>query len=159
MWTDPWSLVSMLEVTHQGPFEYMQAVLTSYTGESKPTKGSVESTSDNFLETRCIGLQGTHCVSGSGIGIVIATGDATVFGRIVKLAGDPKTGLTSIEKEVLRFVALIFIIMVTWIIILAAVWYVSSDSGPTMAKVSSGVVGFTRSIPTTSMCLHSSLTA
>ncbi|KAJ5147068.1 hypothetical protein N7526_000420 [Penicillium atrosanguineum] len=92
------------------------------TGESKPTKGSVESTSDNYLETRCIGLQGTHCVSGSGTGIVIATGDSTVFGRIAKLAGEPKTGLTSIEKEVLRFVALIFIIMVTWIIILAAVW-------------------------------------
>ncbi|KAJ5719809.1 hypothetical protein N7493_007387 [Penicillium malachiteum] len=66
------------------------------TGESKPIKGSTESTSDNHLETRCIGLQGTHCTSGNGLGIVVA--------------------------EVFRFVALIFIIMVSWIVILAAVW-------------------------------------
>ncbi|KAJ6031537.1 hypothetical protein N7540_002269 [Penicillium herquei] len=92
------------------------------TGESKPIKGSTESTSDNYLETRCIGLQGTHCTSGNGLGIVVAVGDSTIFGRIAKLAGEPKTGLTTIEKEVFRFVALIFIIMVTWIIILAAVW-------------------------------------
>ncbi|KAJ5668722.1 hypothetical protein N7462_009792 [Penicillium macrosclerotiorum] len=92
------------------------------TGESNPIKGSVDSTSENYLETRCIGLQGTHCVFGNATGIVVATGDSTVFGRIAKLAGEPKTGLTTIEKEVLRFVCLIFIIMVTWIIILAAVW-------------------------------------
>ncbi|KAJ5226179.1 hypothetical protein N7468_007404 [Penicillium chermesinum] len=92
------------------------------TGESNPVKASIDSTSDNYLETRCIGLQGTHCVSGNGVGIVVATGDSTVFGRIAKLAGEPKTGLTTIEKEVLRFTGLIFIIMVTWIVILAAVW-------------------------------------
>jgi sodium/potassium-transporting ATPase subunit alpha len=55
---------------------------------------------------------------------VVATGDSTVFGRIAKLAGEPETGLTTIEKEVLRFVVLIFIIMVTWIVILASVWCV-----------------------------------
>jgi sodium/potassium-transporting ATPase subunit alpha len=55
----------------------------------------------------------------------VATGDLTVFGRIAKLAGEPKTGLTTIETEVMRFVILIFIIMVTWIVILAAVWYVT----------------------------------
>jgi magnesium-transporting ATPase (P-type) len=83
----------------------------------------VESTDDNYLETHCIGLQGTHCVSGSARGIVVATGDSTVFGQIAKLTGEPKKGLTTIEKEVLRFVLLIVVIMVTWIIILAAVWY------------------------------------
>jgi sodium/potassium-transporting ATPase subunit alpha len=60
---------------------------------------------------------------------VVATGDSTVFGRIAKLAGEPETGLTTIEKEVFRFVVLIFIIMVTWIVILAAVWCVCCISG------------------------------
>ncbi|KAI2793421.1 hypothetical protein POX_b03476 [Penicillium oxalicum] len=92
------------------------------TGESNPVKGTVDSTSENYLETRCIGLQGTHCTSGTATAIVVATGDSTVFGRIAKLAGDPKTSLTTIEKEVLRFALLIFIIMVTWIVVLAAVW-------------------------------------
>ena len=44
-------------------------------GESLPLSGSVDSTDDNYLETRCIGLQGTHCISGSGIGVVVATGN------------------------------------------------------------------------------------
>ncbi|KAF3386812.1 Sodium/potassium-transporting ATPase subunit alpha-1 [Penicillium rolfsii] len=92
------------------------------TGESNPIKATIDSTSDNYLETRCIGLQGTHCVSGTAKAIVVATGDSTVFGRIAKLAGEPKTGLTTIEKEVMRFVLLIFVIMVVWIIILASVW-------------------------------------
>jgi sodium/potassium-transporting ATPase subunit alpha len=99
--------------------------LTMREGESNSVKGSVDSTSDNYLETRCICLQGTHCVSGNAIGIVVATGDSTVFGRIAKLAGEPKTGLNTIEKEISRFVVLILIIMITWIVIFASVWYVS----------------------------------
>ncbi|KAJ6103579.1 hypothetical protein N7486_003801 [Penicillium sp. IBT 16267x] len=109
--------VRFIEVSHD-----LSVDRSVVTGESKPTKGSAEPTSDNYLEARCIGLQGTHCVCGSGLGIVVATGDSTVFGGIAKLAGEPKTGLTTIEKEVFRFVALIFAIMVTWIVILASVW-------------------------------------
>ncbi|KAJ6027206.1 uncharacterized protein N7446_004194 [Penicillium canescens] len=109
--------VRFIEVSHD-----LNVDRSVVTGESSPIKGSTETSSDNYLETRCIGLQGTHCVSGQGVGIVVATGDSTVFGRIAKLAGEPKTGLTTIEKEVMRFVALIAIIMVTWIVILAAVW-------------------------------------
>lgn len=44
-------------------------------GESLPLSGTVNSTDDNYLETKCIGMQGTHCVSGSGLGVVVATGD------------------------------------------------------------------------------------
>lgn len=62
-------------------------------------------------------------MSGTAIGIVVATGDLTVFGQIAKLTGQPKSTLTTIEKEILRFVLLIFAIMVTWIVVLAAVWY------------------------------------
>ncbi|KAH8700901.1 putative H /K ATPase alpha subunit [Talaromyces proteolyticus] len=92
------------------------------TGESKPVNISVNSTDDNYLQTRCIGLQGTHIIGGHATGIVVATKDSTVFGQIAKLAGEPRTGLTTIEKEIFRFVLLIFAIMITWIVILAAVW-------------------------------------
>jgi len=56
--------------------------------------------------------------------VVVATGDTTVFGQIAKLTGKPKKGLTTMEKDILRFVVLIFIIMMTWIVIVVAVWYV-----------------------------------
>ncbi|KJR83256.1 sodium/potassium-transporting ATPase subunit alpha [Sporothrix schenckii 1099-18] len=101
-----------------------RAVLT---GESKPIKASASegrtaAASDNYLETNCIGLQGTHCVTGTARAVVVATGDSTVFGQIAKLTSTPKTGLTTMEREILRFVLLIFVIMVTWIVVLVAVW-------------------------------------
>jgi sodium/potassium-transporting ATPase subunit alpha len=49
------------------------------TGESAPIAGTIDSTDENFLETKNIGLQGTLCVSGSATGIVIQTGDNTVL--------------------------------------------------------------------------------
>lgn len=92
------------------------------TGESAPLTGTVTSTDPNFLETRNIGLQGTHCISGSGLGVVIFTGDNTIFGRIAKLTNEPKTGLTPLEKEVLNFVYIIVGLMLTMIVLLVAVW-------------------------------------
>jgi sodium/potassium-transporting ATPase subunit alpha len=76
------------------------------------------------LETRCVGLQGTHCISGSGVGIVIGTGDKTVFGRIAKLTNEPKTGFTPLEKEVFNFVIVIFSLMIFMIILVIIVWLV-----------------------------------
>jgi sodium/potassium-transporting ATPase subunit alpha len=93
-----------------------------YTGESIPVNGTIDATEDNYLETQNIGLQGTHCVSGSALAMVVSTGDNTVFGRIAKLASEPKPGLTLLEKEILRFVAFICAIMLTMIIVVIIVW-------------------------------------
>lgn len=49
------------------------------TGESKQIAATTESTSDNFLESCNIALQGSLCVGGSGLGIVIQTADSTVL--------------------------------------------------------------------------------
>lgn len=87
-----------------------------------PLSGTVDATDANYLETRNIGLQGTHCVSGSGIGVVVETGDKTVFGRIVKLTNEPKNGMTTLEREVLNFVIVIVSIMLTMIVVVIIVW-------------------------------------
>ncbi|GAW25833.1 putative K antiporter P-type ATPase [Rosellinia necatrix] len=92
------------------------------TGESAPLAASVDSTDDNYLETRCIGMQGTHCVSGSCTGLVVATGDRTVFGRIAALTQEPKTKLTTLEKEILYFVLIICSIMLTMITVVILAW-------------------------------------
>ncbi|KAK2602140.1 hypothetical protein N8I77_008697 [Diaporthe amygdali] len=92
------------------------------TGESVPLAAVVDSTDTNYLETRNIGLQGTHCVSGSCTGIVVSTGNKTVFGRIAKLTNEPKVGLTTLEKEVLSFVWIICSIMLVMIIIVIVLW-------------------------------------
>src|SRR5690606_9479022 len=53
-----------IEVSSDSKFD--RAILT---GESEPISGTTSSTDDNYLETKCIGLQGTHCVSGTATGV------------------------------------------------------------------------------------------
>ena len=91
-------------------------------GESVPLSAEIESTDKNYLETKCIGLQGSHCVSGTCIAIVVATGNRTVFGRIAKLTNEPKTGLSTLEREVLNFVYIICSIMGLMIILVIILW-------------------------------------
>ena len=93
-------------------------------GESEPVPGSVDSTNDNFLETNNIGLQGTYCVSGAALGIVVGTGDQTVFGRIASLSNGRRTELTPMQREILRFVLIIASFIVTFVVIIIIIWYV-----------------------------------
>ncbi|KAF8849799.1 calcium ATPase [Acephala macrosclerotiorum] len=109
--------VRFVEISSDAKFD--RSILT---GESAPLPGTVDSTDDNYLETRSIGLQGTHCISGSGTGVVVSTGDQTVFGKIAKMTNAPKTGLTPLEREVLNFVIVICTIMFTMIIVVIIVW-------------------------------------
>jgi sodium/potassium-transporting ATPase subunit alpha len=77
------------------------------------------------LKTKCIAMQGTHCISGSATGIVVLTGDNTVFGRIVGLSAKRKTGMTTLQKEILRFVLIIIgaiVVISVVVIIFWATW-------------------------------------
>jgi sodium/potassium-transporting ATPase subunit alpha len=102
--------VRFVEVSPDARFD--RSILT---GETAPLLGAVNSTDENYLETACIGLAGTHCVSGSAWGLVVETGDRTVFGRIAKLTSAPKAGLTPLQKEILIFVGIIVCLMLTMV--------------------------------------------
>ncbi|KZV66047.1 sodium-potassium ATPase [Peniophora sp. CONT] len=107
----------LIEVSSDLKFD--RAVLT---GESEPVSGKLDKTDDNFLETKNIALQGTLCVSGSGLGLVIQTGDNTVFGHIAKLSSSTSTHLTSLQREILRFVVIIAGLATMVAIIVVIVW-------------------------------------
>lgn len=94
------------------------------TGEAVPLQATAKNDlkNSNYLESSRIGLQGTFIVSGSGKGIVISTGDETVFGSIAKLTSTPKTGLTPIQKEIFRFVAITGSIITFLIILIVILW-------------------------------------
>ncbi|KAK0933860.1 hypothetical protein LTR29_014548 [Friedmanniomyces endolithicus] len=109
--------VRFIEISSDARFD--RSILT---GETMPLLGSVESTDVNYLETACIGMAGTHCVSGSAWGLVLETGDRTVFGRIAKLTSAPKGGLTPLQKGILYFVGLIVALMLFMIIMVIIVW-------------------------------------
>ncbi|KIM77897.1 hypothetical protein PILCRDRAFT_11576 [Piloderma croceum F 1598] len=92
------------------------------TGESNPISASVDATDPNFMETKNICLQGTLCTSGSGLGVVVGTGDFTVFGRIAKQASSERTGRTGLQTEILRFVLIIASMALAVAILIIILW-------------------------------------
>lgn len=92
------------------------------TGESEPIPGAVDCTDQNILETKNIGLQGTLCVSGSGRAIVVQTGSNTVFGRIAKLSSGGAPALSTLQREILRFILLIISIALTLAVLVTILW-------------------------------------
>ena len=87
-----------------------------------PIQATIGSTDENYLETKCIGLQGTHCVSGACKAIAVSIGNDTVFGRIASLTNKPDTRPTALQKDILRLVYIICSLAAFFMVIVAAVW-------------------------------------
>ncbi|TBU64935.1 sodium-potassium ATPase [Dichomitus squalens] len=92
-----------------GDLRFDRSILT---GESEPIAG----------RTKNIALQGTHCVSGSGTGLVIQTGDNTVFGRIAKLSSTEASRMTTLQREILYFVLVIASLATAVAILIVILW-------------------------------------
>lgn len=82
---------------------------SSLTGESDPLSRSTECTHDNPLETKNLAFFSTNIVEGIGTGIVIATADRTVMGRIAHLASATDTSSTTMSREMNFFVNIIVV--------------------------------------------------
>jgi sodium/potassium-transporting ATPase subunit alpha len=103
-----------------GDIRFDRSVLT---GESDEIDGAIDSTNQNFLETRNIALMGTNVTNGNGVGIVILTGGRSVMGRIAKVSTGVKDKPTLIQREIARFVKIIVcltiilasLILFTWV--------------------------------------------
>lgn len=94
------------------------------TGESNAIAATshCDTKDSNYLESHCIAMQGTFVVSGSGKGIVVSTGDNTIFGAIAKMTSQPKKGLTPMQWEILRFVLLVIAIIVILDVVVIILW-------------------------------------
>ncbi|XP_015125098.1 sodium/potassium-transporting ATPase subunit alpha-B-like [Diachasma alloeum] len=83
---------------------------SSLTGESEPVARSDYPTDRNPLESQNIAFFSSYAVAGEGTGIVIATGDKTMIGRLAGLTTKVTKTETPISKEINHFVHVI-----TWI--------------------------------------------
>jgi len=84
---------------------------SNLTGEINPQERTTEYTSlDNPLETKNIVFYGTFCMEGQGKGVVINTGDNTIFGRINREARIEGEGETPLSKEILYFTKIVSMI-------------------------------------------------
>ncbi|RIA98676.1 hypothetical protein C1645_748901 [Glomus cerebriforme] len=107
----------LVEVT--GDMKFDRSILT---GENAPVTATVEATDENYLETQNIALLGTHCTNGTGKGVVVATGDQTVFGRIAKLSSATDSETTILQREITRFVLIIAGLSISTGVILMILW-------------------------------------
>lgn len=71
------------------------------TGESKPVGRTLHTTDRNFMETKNLCFMGASVVEGTGIGVVVATGNSTVMGKI-SIIMDATTESTPLRKEITR---------------------------------------------------------
>ncbi|CAH6719091.1 plasma membrane ATPase 2 [[Candida] jaroonii] len=92
------------------------------TGETIPCPGKVISSSLNYLESESIAMQGTFCVGGHGKGVVVSTGNFTIFGEIAKLSSAPKKKLTTLQIELFRFIAIVSIVIVLVMVLVIILW-------------------------------------
>lgn len=143
--------VRFLQLTSETKFD--RSILT---GESLPIQCTIDSTHENYLETKCIGMQGTLCVSGSGTAIVVSTGDETVFGKIAKLSSKPDNTPTPLQREITRFVLIICSLALFFIILVIIIWaaYLNPDhngyitvSGLIVSVVSVGIAFVPEGLP------------
>lgn len=101
---------------------------SSITGESEALLRTVEPSRGTALEAKNLAFFSTNCTDGSGIGLVIATGDRTVMGDIAALVSNIEHGKTPIAKEISHFVKIISILSIVSGIAFGSVYYALGTS-------------------------------
>jgi sodium/potassium-transporting ATPase subunit alpha len=86
---------------------YLMVNNAPLTGESEPVPLDHEPRDGEPIQSRNISFAGTTIVSGSGRGIVFATGMGTEFGRIAHLTGTVTSGLSPLQKEIIKITRII----------------------------------------------------
>uniref|UniRef100_A0A0N4Z9Q5 Cation_ATPase_N domain-containing protein n=1 Tax=Parastrongyloides trichosuri TaxID=131310 RepID=A0A0N4Z9Q5_PARTI len=71
----------------------------------------------NIFEARNIALKGSFCIEGSGIALVIRTGQYTVLGRVAHIQSKAPSNISRLELEIANFVTSISIIAVSMALI------------------------------------------
>uniref|UniRef100_A0A0N5BFV9 Cation_ATPase_N domain-containing protein n=1 Tax=Strongyloides papillosus TaxID=174720 RepID=A0A0N5BFV9_STREA len=83
-----------------------EGIMNEYTHDSCPNNV-------NIFDARNIALKGSYCIEGSGIGLVIRTGQYTVLGRVAHIQSKAPSNRSRLELEISNFVTRISIIAVS----------------------------------------------
>ena len=80
---------------------------SSLTGEAEPQQRGINCTCSNAMETENLAFLGTLVLQGKGEGMVYATGDNTLLGKIAALANGSSKTQSTFAEEVEHFVGLV----------------------------------------------------
>lgn len=83
---------------------------SSLTGESAPAEAVVHCTHEEPHESRNMAMSTCLCTQGSGVGVVLRTGNGTFIGTVALLACETRGTVTTLQKEVRRVVYIIALI-------------------------------------------------
>lgn len=97
--------------------EFLTVDNSPLNGESNPQTRCLTAQNENPLEAKNLLFFSTHCLEGSGRGIVIKTGDDTVMGRIALLATGLTQDITPLEKDLEHFIIIITFVALSCAII------------------------------------------
>jgi len=95
------------------------------TGESEPMTRTAALFDGDVVRSPNIAFAGTAAVSGSGRGVVFATGMRTEFGRIAHLTGTVTPGLSPLQKEIVRITRIVAAIATVTGVLFFAIGYLS----------------------------------
>ncbi|UJR18712.1 hypothetical protein I4U23_005619 [Adineta vaga] len=102
---------------------YLQVNTSQLTGESVPITCTVKCTDLNFMETTNLVFYSSLVVQGSGVGIVVNIGDATVLGQVGQMTrGSDGSEVTGLHREINRFVVFIILAAFTCVVLLWITW-------------------------------------
>ncbi|KJE91254.1 Na-K ATPase alpha1B1 subunit [Capsaspora owczarzaki ATCC 30864] len=99
----------------------LKITLANLTGESEPVAATTRSTHENFMQSLNMGFLGSGVVEGSGKGVVVATGNNTVMGKIALLSTRAAAS-SSIERDINYFVLMISAWAVGTSLFIALLW-------------------------------------
>jgi len=80
---------------------------SALTGESEPQLRSLKATSGNVLLSRNMVFSGTLVQSGTGVAVVVATGDFTQIGNIARVTGEVERLQSHLQKQIAHFIRII----------------------------------------------------
>src|SRR4030043_1222879 len=86
---------------------YLMVNNAPLTGEAEPVSLQYEPVAGELIESRNIAFAGTTVVSGSGKGVVYATGMKTESGRIATRTSAVEAGLSPLQKEIVKATRLV----------------------------------------------------
>lgn len=82
------------------------------TGESEPMEYTTEAAAPHvsLFDAYNVAFNGSLCLDGEGLGVVIRTADNTVIGQIARITSSQKQRRTRLEMEIWRFVLFLAIL-------------------------------------------------
>ena len=82
----------------------LKVEVSSLTGESLPITCTTNSKENQIEEAKNITFNSSQCLEGEAVGVVYATGDRTLIGKIARLASATTSVDTTLQREVKGFV-------------------------------------------------------